>query len=174
MVEMERWFERKFKLDLPVSLFPNVVERLRGVPVRLEEHLLPLPPELLIFKRGKDWSVQEHAGHLLDLESLNLGRLDDYEQRLTDLRPADLQNRKTYEANHNQRSIHSLLSEFRRERGLFVRRLQNSDAEFVSRNAIHPRLQISMRVIDLAYFIAEHDDHHLTTIAASIRRLTGS
>ena len=170
---MERWFERKFQLDLPLSLFPNIVERLHGVPVRLEEHLLPLPPEILTFKKEKDWSIQEHAGHLLDLESLNLGRLDDYEQGLSNLRPADLQNRKTYEANHNQRSIQNLLTEFRREREVFVGRLQNYGVEFVSRSAIHPRLQIPMRVIDLAYFIAEHDDHHLTTIATTIRRLAG-
>jgi hypothetical protein len=171
---MERWFERKFKLDLPVSLYPNIVERVRGVPVRLEEHMLLLPREILTFKPDKEWSIQEHAGHLLDLEPLNLGRLDDYEQGLTTLRAADLQNRKTYEANHNQYSVQDLLAGFRRERAVFVQRLQGYDKEFVSRSAIHPRLQMSMRVIDLVYFIAEHDDHHLTTIARMIRLTSGS
>jgi hypothetical protein len=34
--------------------------------------------------------------------------------------------------------------------------------------ARHPRLGTPMRLIDLAYFVAEHDDHHL----ARLRELT--
>jgi hypothetical protein len=169
MIEVNRWLERKFRLDLPISLYPNVVERLRGVPARLEDHLIDLPAEILTWKRAQDWSIQEHAGHLLDLEPLNTGRLDDFEQRLASLRAADLENKKTYEANHNQRSIQDLLAEFRKERLAFVQRLEGYDEPFVSRSALHPRLQLQMRVIDLSFFIAEHDDHHLTTIASMIR-----
>ncbi len=169
MVEMTRWFDRKFRLDLPLHLYPNIVERLRGVPPRLEEHLLNLPLELLTRKTSKDWSIQEQAGHLLDLEPLGMGRLDDYESGFPSLRPADLENRKTHEANHNSRTIRSLLSEFRQERLAFVERLLNYDEEFVKRSAVHPRLQLPMRVIDFAFFTAEHDDHHLTTISRLIR-----
>ena len=171
---MHRWFERKFNLDLPISLYSNVVERLRGVPSRLEEYLLHMPSEILTQNEGENWSIQEHAGHLLDLEPLNTGRLDDFEQGLENLRPADLQNKKTYEANHNQRSIQSLLAQFRQERVVFVRRLEKYDDEFVSRIAVHPRLQLPMRVIDLVFFVAEHDDHHLATISGMIQRLTGA
>jgi hypothetical protein len=27
--------------------------------------------------------------------------------------------------------------------------------------SLHPRLKIPVRIIDLVYFVAEHDDHHL-------------
>src|SRR5262249_49893416 len=38
MVTSERrWFDRAFSFDLPVTQAPNVVERLRGTPARLEE-----------------------------------------------------------------------------------------------------------------------------------------
>jgi|GEM_PF-4393916 len=30
--------------------------------------------------------------------------------------------------------------------------------------ALHPRLKTPMRIVDLAYFVAEHDDHHLSRI----------
>jgi hypothetical protein len=30
--------------------------------------------------------------------------------------------------------------------------------------ALHPGLKTPMRIIDLAYFVAEHDDHHLASI----------
>ena len=36
--------------------------------------------------------------------------------------------------------------------------------------ARHPRLKKEMRVLDLAFFIAEHDDHHLARISELIRR----
>jgi hypothetical protein len=164
-----RWFERKFTLDLPLSMYPNVLERVRGTPARLEDRLLKLPREVLTRRDGDDWSMQEHAGHLLDLGALDLGRLDDYAAGLDALRPADLGNRKTHEADHNADSIEHILASFRAERAGFVRRLDGFDPEFIARTALHPRLRIPMRVIDLAYFIAEHDDHHLARIGALIR-----
>jgi len=163
------WFERSFKLDLPLQMYANIVERVRGTPARLEDRLLDLPSEILTRRDGDNWSIQEQAGHLLDLGTLDLGRLDDYEAGLQTLRPADLKNRKTHEADHNADSIENILAEFRRERGEFVRRLDEFDDEFVARIALHPRLQLPMRVIDLVYFIAEHDDHHLARINELIR-----
>jgi hypothetical protein len=53
----------------------------------------------------------------------------------------------------------------------FVERLEAMDAELIERSAIHPRLKIPMRVIDLAFFKAEHDDHHMARISELIRIL---
>src|SRR3972149_2854707 len=64
------WFERQFPTGLPAELFPVVVERLRGTPARLEERLQTLPPTALTRRSGSTWSIQENAGHLLDLEPL--------------------------------------------------------------------------------------------------------
>jgi uncharacterized damage-inducible protein DinB len=169
MSERMIWFERQFTLDLPLWMYPNVVERVRGTPARLEDRLLSLPRELLTQRTGNQWSIQEQAGHLLDLGTLDLGRLDDYEAGREALRPADPGNRQTYEADHNANSIERILAEFRAERGEFVRRLDEHDAAFIARTALHPRLNLPMRVIDLIYFIAEHDDHHLARITDLIR-----
>ena len=164
MIRTIAWFEREFSFDLPLWMYPNVVERVRGTPARLEDRIGSLPVEVLTRRDGDRWSVQEHAGHLLDLGSLDLGRLDDYEAGRDSLRPADLRNRKTYEANHNAQRIADILREFRAERAAFVRRLESFDEEFIKRSAIHQRLKTTMRVLDLAFFIAEHDDHHLARI----------
>jgi uncharacterized damage-inducible protein DinB len=163
------WFERQFTLDLPLWMYPNVLERVRGTPARLEDRLLSLPRELLTRRADGNWSIQEQAGHLLDLGTLDLGRLDDYAAGLETLRPADLGNRKTHEADHNANSIERLLAEFRTERAEFVRRLDELDAAFIGRTALHPRLKLPMRVIDLVFFIAEHDDHHLARITDLMR-----
>lgn len=174
MVERAVWFSRKFSFDhLPVWMYPNVVERLRGAPARLEELTGAVPPEILTRRDGDKWSMQEQAGHLLDLEPLGMNRLDDYEAGRETLYAADLENRKTHDANHNADTIEHILSTFRAERMEFVRRLDEYDEAFIQRIALHPRLQMQLRVLDLAFFIAEHDDHHLARIS-ELRRLFGT
>lgn len=170
MVERRAWFERRFAFDLPVWMYPNVLERLRGTPARLEDRLISLPRDVLVRRDDDKWSMQEHAGHLLDLEALEVARLEDYAAGRETLTPADLQNRKTFEADHNSKDIREILSAFRKEREEFVERLESLDAEFIERSALHPRLQIPMRVIDLAFFKAEHDDHHLARITELIKK----
>jgi len=101
-----KWFEREFEFNLPAGVFPCVVERLRGTPARLEELVRALPPRALTARRDGAWSIQEHVGHLLDLDELHEGRLEDYARRLDTLRPADMDNRKTYEADHNDARRH--------------------------------------------------------------------
>jgi hypothetical protein len=172
MIPTAAWFEREFTFDLPVWMFPNVVERLRGTPARLEDRFRPLPANLLTQRDGDDWSLQEHAGHLYDFEALAFGRLEDFRDGLPDLRPADLTNRKTYEANHNADTIDHIFALFRAERARLVSQLEVLDEAYVERSALHPRLNKPMRVIDLAYFHAEHDDHHLVQISELIRKLS--
>jgi len=158
------WFKRKFSFNLPVEMLPNVVERVRGTPARLEELTRGISPELLTRRDGDKWSIQEQAGHLLDLEELGMNRLDDFEAGRDPLTAADLANRKTHDANHNANTIENILAAFRKERTEFVARLDSYDTAFAQRTALHPRLSEKIRVIDLALFIAEHDDHHLARI----------
>jgi hypothetical protein len=158
------WFKRQFSFGVPIELFPNVVERLRGTPARLEELTLGMSRELLTRRDGDNWSIQEQAGHLLDLEELGLKRLDDFEAGRDQLTAADLANRKTHDADHNVNTIKNILAAFRKERMEFVERLDSYDTAFVQQTALHPRLNQRIRVIDLAFFIAEHDDHHLARI----------
>jgi hypothetical protein len=39
----------------------------------------------------------------------------------------------------------------------------------LSASAVHPRLQQPMRLVDMLYFVAEHDDHHLARMTALAR-----
>lgn len=159
-----RWVERQFNFGLPIGVFPCVIERLRGTPARLEELVRSFPPKILTIRVDNKWSIQEHIGHLIDLEEVHEGRIDDFKARQVALRPADVTNRKTSEANYNARSVQHLLPAFRAGRMHFVMRLTELDDETLSISALHPRLQQTMRVVDMAYFVAEHDDHHLASI----------
>jgi uncharacterized damage-inducible protein DinB len=166
------WFERKFDFTFPVEQYPNLCVRLRGTPARLEEMVRGVDGKTLIRKsqeQGKDeWSAQEHAGHLLDLESLWMARVDDYLRRAALLTVADLSNRKTFEAQHNRRAIEEILAEFRSARSRLVSRMENVDRSIFARAIPHPRLQTPMRLVDHLYFVAEHDDHHLAHILERI------
>lgn len=165
MVERTKWIKRQFSFELPLGMYGNVVDRVRGTPARLEDLTRGLSRELLTHRDSDKWSIQEHAGHLLDLEDLGMKRLDDFEAGRDPLTAADMANQKTYDADHNANTIENILTQFRRERMEFVRRLDLADDAFVQRTALHPRLQVRIRVIDLIFFIAEHDDHHLARIS---------
>lgn len=172
MITKTRWFDRKFQFDLPLELFPNIVERLRGTPARLAERAAHLPSDVLVRKDGSAWSIQEQVGHLLDLEPLWSTRIDELLAGARLLSAADLQNRKTHEANHNADKIENLLKRFKAERDQIVARLEHLEESDVARSAMHPRLAQPMNMMDLAFFVAEHDDHHLTRITM-LRRQCG-
>ena len=164
MSQIPVWFERRFDFSLPVSLLPNLLARLRGTPARLADALSGRGQPLLIAKLPGKWSAQEQAGHLADLEPLWLARVEDYLTGSNQLTPADLQNRKTEEANHNARPLDDILSEFRSARQKLLNRVEKLDASPFAHTLTHPRLQTPMRLIDHLYFVAEHDDHHLARI----------
>jgi uncharacterized damage-inducible protein DinB len=166
----ERWFDRRFELGMPLTLLPGVVERLRGTPARLEERLRDVPAPELTRRVAGTWSIQENTGHLLDLEPLWLTRVQELVAGRTELTPADLANRRTHEADHNEAPLPHLLERFRRERGRLVEAIEGADEAAQARQALHPRLQAPMRLIDLAFFVAEHDDHHLARITELLRR----
>jgi hypothetical protein len=158
------WFERKFEFSFPVELHPNLCARLRGTPARLEEVVRGAASDLLVMKPDEKWSAQEHCGHLLDLESLWMERVNDYLADASTLTVADLNNRKTHEARHNQRPIGEILAGFRSARSLLVSRAEDIDPAVFARAIPHPRLQTPMRLVDHLFFVAEHDDHHLARI----------
>jgi len=166
----QRWFDRKFELGLPARAFPTILERLRSTPARLEHAVAGVTADLARVRRDGAWSIQENVGHLADLESLWERRLDDFDAGAAVLHPADLENRKTHDADHNTRDLADLLREFRTARTRIVARLERLSDTDLERVALHPRLQQPMSVVDLGFFVAEHDDHHLGTIRGLIHR----
>jgi hypothetical protein len=173
MIGRTEWIKRQFSFELPLGMYGNVVERVRGTPARLEDLTRGLSPEVLTRRDGDKWSIQEQAGHLLDLEDLGMNRLDDFEAGREALAAADMTNQQTHDANHNANTIENILSAFRKERMDFVSRLDSFDERFIARTALHPRLNTKIRVIDLVFFIAEHDDHHLARISELKRKFLG-
>jgi uncharacterized damage-inducible protein DinB len=164
MSQVPAWFERKFDFSFPAELYPNLLVRLRGTPARLEDVLRGCSHKSLIAKPQEKWSAQEHAGHLFELEPLWLARVGDYVAGSVQLTVADLQNRKTDEANFNAQALETILAGFRSARAKLLKRVGELDASLFTRSIPHPRLRTPMRLVDHLYFVAEHDDHHLARI----------
>ena len=168
-----RWFDRRFALGMTPDALPEIIERLRGTPARVEERTRTVAHDRLVRRDGNTWSIQENVGHLLDLEPLWAGRLDDFQQGDSILRSTDLTNIRTTNANHNAQPLASLLASFRTSRFSLVTRLEQLSAQDLARTALHPRLQEAMTVTDHAFFVAEHDDHHLARMTELLRIVEG-
>jgi uncharacterized damage-inducible protein DinB len=141
-----------------------MIERLRGTPARLDELVATIPSEFLTSERPGGWSIQELVGHLISVEGTFDHRLTQFIEHADALIPADMTNRRTTEANYNARSIAELLAEFRHVRTASVARYAAVDDATVVHVSHHPRLDRPMRLVDMVYFLAEHDDHHLAEI----------
>jgi uncharacterized damage-inducible protein DinB len=173
-MKQTNWFERKFDFNSNDIIFPSLLERLIGTPVRIEEKLKGIPTQFYRVKADNKWSVLEHIGHLTDLEPLWQGRLEDILQGKTELRATDLNNTKTDLANHNARAAEELINEFRAVRKITVNALEALSQEQIYLSALHPRLKTPMRTLDLFFFVAEHDDHHLAKITEINKVLSDS
>ena len=169
MLHRTKWIDREFNFDFPNGWLPNITERLYGTSSRLKDIVSPLSDDFLSESHFNKWSIKTHIGHLIDLEELHQGRVHEFILRKNVLRPADMTNKKTETGQHNDKVIGVLLNEFNLKRNHLIDLFEKLDEETQDLKSLHPRLNKLIRPVDLAYFIAEHDDHHLADIRAIIK-----
>jgi DinB superfamily len=168
MIQQMAWTRRRFEHEWPVELLPGIVERLRGTPARAAALVAEFTDAEVRRGRGA-WSALEHIGHLDDLHALDMARLDEYLARAPLLTAADMANRTTYDAHHNERPAVEVLERFRARRLELVERLEVLTPEEAAITSEHPRLRRPFRLVDWLYFLAEHDDHHLAKAREALR-----
>lgn len=164
-----KWPDRQFQFGFSREYFPFFIERLRATAPRLDEMTVLVPEDLLEQRDEGHWSIKEHIGHLADIEVLHEGRLEDFRNN-QELRPADMENKVTNAAHHNQYPLYELVYHFRQVRDTFIKRLLLLTPEELAQSSLHPRLKQLVTPVDMAYFIGEHDNHHLTAIAQLLTR----
>ena len=164
-MEQIKWFDRKFDFAAEQNIFPGIIERLEGTPLRLQNKIKDISLNHLTNKLDDKWSIQENIGHLIDLEPIWQGRLVDILNNEEYLRSVDLENKKTDLARHNENEINTLLDDFWKLKQETLNSLSILSDREVFKYALHPRLMKPMRIMDLFLFVAEHDDHHLARIS---------
>jgi hypothetical protein len=165
MITRIPWTERRFDFSFPSRLSRELISRVEGAPARARASVAGLDRGALTRRMGEGWSIQENIAHLADTDrDLFIPRLDQFEAGASELVAADMTNKATWAADHNERTIEDVLGQFEAQRRAIVARLDAHDEAFFERSALHPRLGTPMRVADMLLFQAEHDDYHLARV----------
>jgi uncharacterized damage-inducible protein DinB len=163
-MKRQKWTDHIFNLGIDPGWTANVLTRVRDTEIRLKYYCKNLEDSQLSFKPEGAWSIKEHIGHLIDLEKLHHHRIKQFAALKTELSAADMSNAKTEAGDHNSRTLDALLTDFSKTRTDFITDFISLPDASLNHSALHPRLKIPMKPVDLLFFVAEHDDHHLATI----------
>jgi len=159
-----KWFDRKFDSNVSIDHFGEILRRLENFPVVLHKWLKTCPKAMTTFKSEGKWSVNENIGHLTLLESLWRRRFQDIKDEKQDMFPADLNNTATEQASFNTLAMNDLINRLAYERAKTIALLRQISKDDLLKKSTHPRLNLQMTIVDLMYFVAEHDDHHMQAI----------
>ena len=170
-IERQKWIDHAFETGIDIGWTKNILCRAQDTAIRLAYHCQSLNEAQLSRKQNNDWSIKEHIGHLADLEELWTNRFLQFKEGKKELSGADMSNAKTTHAGHNEESVDFLIMEFTKQREHTLRVMMEFDQETQDHQAFHPRIKKLMRPIDLLFFVAEHDDHHLASIKDIKQRL---
>lgn len=154
------WFERQFSFGLPAGMLPFYLERLQGTLPRLEKKVSTVSEEMLSTKYEGKWSVKQNIGHLAEVDEIANKRIDEMQQGITPMSPAVFEPKLDY----NAKPIKEVLAFFAKNRTENLKKYKQLSDVGLSKASLHPRLKVEMTAVDLAYFDAEHDDHHLVRI----------
>jgi DinB superfamily len=153
------WFERNLKFGLPAEMLPYYLERLAGTGSRLEAKVKDFPdPELSVRLHDK-WSVKQNIGHLAEVDEIANRRLDEMISGVAMMSPAVFEPK-----DYNPWPIAKVLEFFKVNRLQNLSKYRALSASDLKKSSLHPRLKVQMTPVDLAWFDAEHDDHHLVRI----------
>ncbi len=161
------WFERQFRFGLSPGMLPFLVERLEGTIVRLRSKVNDVSEELLSNMLDGKWSVKQNVGHLAEVEEISGKRISEMINGVSILSPAVFEPRGDY----NKQPIRKVIDTFEKHRRENTKRVLSLTSDELSRSSMHPRLKVSMTPVDLAWFDAEHDDHHLVRINEILKTL---
>ncbi|MDV3308630.1 MAG: DinB family protein [Cyclobacteriaceae bacterium] len=159
-----KWFDRTFDFSFGMEQYEPLLARLRETPGAFVSTVENVPADVLELRPEGKWSVKEHIAHLFVLEPLWQIRFDDIRNNRSIMTPADLGNQATDEGGFNTVPISDLTTRLRDERNRTLALLSSFGGNDFNGVSLHPRLQQEMRVIDLMFFVAEHDDHHLNAV----------
>jgi hypothetical protein len=161
------WFERNLKFGYPAEMLPFFLERLSGTILRIEFKVKGISDEILSTRLDGKWSVKQTIGHLSEVDAIASKRIDEMIAGAEVMSPAVFEPQ-----DYNPWPIEKVLEQFRANRNLNLEKYKSLKPEDLVKSAIHPRLKVPMTPVDLAWFDAEHDDHHLVGMHGIINQLT--
>lgn len=162
------WFDRQFTFGLQAQMLPFLLERLEGTVARLESKVKGIPESILSAQPGGKWSLKQHIGHLAEVDGIAGKRIQEMIDGISPMSPAVFEPRGDY----TTQPVADVLAFFREVRQNNVMLYRSLTPEKLTRASLHPRLKLMMTPVDLAWFDAEHDDHHLAVMTHQLQSLS--
>lgn len=161
------WFERNLKFGYPKEMLPFFLERLEGTIIRIEWKVKGVDDEKLSKKLNGKWSIKENIGHLAEVDAVANKRLDEMVNGAAVMSPAVFEPQ-----DYSTWPINDVLPLFSANRTSNIKKYNAIRADDLLKSSLHPRLKVMMTPVDLAWFDAEHDDHHLVKINEILAQLS--
>jgi DinB superfamily len=159
------WFERNLRFGYPSEMLPFFLERLCGTIIRIETKVRGVSNEMLSAKYDGKWSIKQNIGHLAEVDSIANKRIDEMTADVEVMSPAVFEPK-----DYNPWPIERVIDFFKTNRDWNLKKYQSLPESDLKKSSLHPRLKVQMTPVDLAWFDAEHDDHHLVKINEILKR----
>jgi hypothetical protein len=163
-MEIQPWFERNLEFGKPSEMLPFYIERLEGTIARIQAKVKDLDDKILSEKFNGKWSIKQQIGHLTEVDEVANKRLDEMVAGISPMSPAVFE-----PLDYNPWPIEKVVSFFTETRLKNIRKYNSLAIADLQKSSLHPRLKAQMTPVDLAWFDAEHDDHHLAKISEIIK-----
>jgi hypothetical protein len=160
------WFERNLKFGYPIEMLPYFLERLEGSIVRIQTKVHGVDDTILSTRLNDKWSIKQNIGHLAEVDEIANKRLDEMLKEVPTLSPAVFEPK-----DYNPWPIEKVLEFFKTTRLKNLIKYKSISETDLLKSSLHPRLKVEMTPVDLAWFDAEHDDHHFVTINKILKEL---
>jgi uncharacterized damage-inducible protein DinB len=154
------WFERHLTFGHPKEMLPFYLERLEGTIARIPAKVKGISDTILSEKFKGKWSVKQHIGHLAEVDEIANKRLDEMIAGISPMAPAVFEPQ-----DYNHWPIEKVVQYLADTRVENIKKYKSLTDDDLQKSSLHPRLQLRMTPVDLAWFDAEHDDHHLVKIS---------
>ena len=161
------WFDRKLTFGFPKEMLPFFIERLSGTVIRLQQKVKGIDEVILSEKPDNKWSVKQNIGHLAEVDEIANQRIDQILSGVPALAPAVFEPK-----DYSVWPIEKVLKLLEKSRSTNLKKYAGLEEVDLMKSSLHPRLKVPMTPVDLAWFDAEHDDHHLVKINEIIFTLT--
>ncbi len=161
------WFERELIFGKSPELLPYFLERLDGTLSRITSKVKGLPESVLSERLNGKWSIKENIGHLAEVDEIANRRIDEMIRGVEVMSPAVFEPK-----DYNPWPIEKVIEFFSQTRKENLKKYESLGADDLRKASIHPRLKVKMTPVDLAWFDAEHDDHHLVKINEILKSLS--
>jgi hypothetical protein len=109
--------------------------------------------------------VKQNIGHLGEVDEIANKRIDEMVNGISPLSPAVFEPKQDY----NKMRVSEVIEYFIERRKKNLKKYSMLIEASLMKASLHPRLKVMMTPVDLAWFDAEHDDHHLVKINSILK-----